>query len=450
MLTVAIIGRPNVGKSTLFNRLVGKRLALVDDRPGVTRDRRFGEARLGPMKFTAVDTAGLEDGEAGSLERRMREQTERACQEADLVMFLIDVRAGVTPLDEHVADWIRRQPEKPVLLIAHKHEGSAQDAAMYEAYGLGLGDPLPVSSEHGLGLEHLIDGVRPFWELAEAEAAQADEKASSAEGPIQMAIVGRPNVGKSTLVNCLVGGNRVLVGPEAGVTRDAITVDWMFREQAIRLVDTAGLRRKKKIEDKVEKLSAGDTLRVIRYAQVVVMMLDGTNSIDKQDLSIARHVIEEGRALVIAVNKWDVVRSKRDFLACLNDRLETSLPQVRGVPVLTVSAKTGKGVEALMAAVLEVFGVWNTRIPTSRLNRWLAMMTERHMPPMMNGRRIKLRFMTQAKTRPPSFYISCTQAEKLPDSYSRYLINGLREDFDLPGVPVRLYLRSPKNPFDKG
>ena len=446
-LTVAIIGRPNVGKSTLFNRLVGKRLALVDDQPGVTRDRRFGEARLGPMTFTAVDTAGLEEGDAGSLEGRMREQTERAYQEADAVMFLIDVRAGVTPLDEHFADWIRRQPEKPVLLIAHKHEGVAQDAAMYEAYGLGLGDPLPVSSEHGLGIEHLIDGLRPLWELAQAEEAQAAEKAALAEGPIQMAIVGRPNVGKSTMVNCLVGSNRVLVGPQAGVTRDAITVDWVFRGREIKLVDTAGLRRKKKIEDKVEKLSAGDTLRVIRYAQVVVMMLDGTNSVDKQDFSIARHVIEEGRALVIAVNKWDAVRNKRDFLAYLNDRLENSLPQVRGIPVLTVSAKTGKGVENLMSGVLEMFEVWNTRINTSQLNRWLAVMTERHVPPMINGRRIKLRFMTQAKTRPPSFYISCTQAEKLPESYSRYLINGLRQDFDLPGVPLRIYLRSPKNPF---
>jgi GTP-binding protein len=493
-LKVAIIGRPNVGKSTLFNRLVGKKLALVDDQPGVTRDRRYGKARLGHMNFTVIDTAGLEEAFDGSVEGKMRQQSEIAFDECDVALFIIDARAGLTPLDNHFADWLRKR-HKPVHVIANKHEGKDQDPGLYEAYGLGLGDVAPISSEHGLGMELLIDILLPYWEedrrkekkarsAARLEAqGQADDidddddfdgeddlpddtgeilmpaedegefdeddefEEPREHGKIQLAIVGRPNVGKSTLMNQLLGENRVMTGPQAGLTRDSIAVDWDYEGRQIRLVDTAGMRRKKKIDDRVEKLSVSDTLRVIRYAQVVVLMLDATNTIDKQDLTIARMVLEEGRALIIGVNKWDAVDDKSAFTKHLSDTLETSFAQARGIPILNLSALTGRGTDRLMPTVLDIYDIWSRRIPTSQLNRWLEAVTERHLPPVISGRRIRLRYMTQAKSRPPSFFINCSKAAELPESYTRYLINGLREDFDMPGVPIRIYLRSSDNPF---
>ena len=486
-LKVAIIGRPNVGKSTLFNRLVGKKLALVDDQPGVTRDRRYGRARLGHIHFDIIDTAGLEDVFDDSVEGKMRQQSEIAFEECDLAFFLIDARAGLTPLDNHFADWLRKR-KKPVYVIANKHEGRGQDAGLYEAYGLGLGDVAPISAEHGQGMELLIDIMLPHWEdyrdkqrkaRREGDDAVIDDDFEDDEeiidddaftsfeieydedddgeeevvqkdnSKIQLAIVGRPNVGKSTLLNHLLGENRVMTGPQAGLTRDSIAVDWSYEGRPIRLVDTAGMRRKKKIDDRVEKLSVTDTLRVIRYAQVVVIMLDATNTLDKQDLTIARMVIDEGRALIIAVNKWDAVKDKPGVMQALRDKLDTSFAQAKGIPILTFSALTGRGTDTLMPTVLDIYDIWSRRIPTSQLNRWLAVVAERHLPPVISGRRIRLRYMTQAKSRPPSFFINCSKAAELPESYTRYLINGLRDDFDMPGVPIRIYLRSSDNPFAK-
>lgn len=496
-LKVAIIGRPNVGKSTLFNRLVGKKLALVDDQPGVTRDRRYGKARLGDMSFDIIDTAGLEEAFDNSVEGMMRQQSEMAFEECDVALFLIDARAGLTPLDNHFADWLRKR-HKPVYVIANKHEGRDQDPGLYEAYGLGLGDVAPISAEHGLGIELLYDMLLPHWkewkdrervakqharEAEEAEQADAkdafededdfaddegevfpsyeiefsedDEDEDGElidEGPrdnskIQLAIVGRPNAGKSTLLNQLLGENRVMTGPQAGLTRDSIAVDWSYEGRPIRLVDTAGMRRKKKIDDRVEKLSVADTLRVIRYAQVVVLMLDATNTLDKQDLTIARMVLEEGRALIIAVNKWDAIIDKKGVMQDLRDKLDVSFAQAKGIPILTFSALTGRGTDRLMPTVLDIHDIWSRRISTSKLNRWLEATSERHLPPVISGRRIRLRYMTQAKARPPSFFINCSKAAELPESYTRYLINALREDFDMPGVPIRINLRSSENPY---
>jgi GTP-binding protein len=502
-LKVAIIGRPNVGKSTLFNRLVGKKLALVDDQPGVTRDRRYGKARLGDMSFDIIDTAGLEEAFDNSVEGMMRQQSEKAFEECDVALFLIDARAGLTPLDNHFADWLRKR-EKPVYVIANKHEGRDQDPGLYEAYGLGLGDVAPISAEHGLGIELLYDMLEPHWKewkdrervarqhareaaqeaLNEARAdSLADEDFDDEDGfaddegevfpsyeiefseddededgelivegardnsKIQLAIVGRPNAGKSTLLNQLLGEERVMTGPQAGLTRDSIAVDWSYEGRPIRLVDAAGMRRKKKIDDRVEKLSVADTLRVIRYAQVVVLMIDATNTLDKQDLTIARMVLEEGRALIIAVNKWDAIIDKKGVMQELRDKLDTSFAQAKGIPVLTFSALTGRGTDRLMPTVLDIHDIWSRRIPTSQLNRWLEATTGRHLPPVISGRRIRLRYMTQAKSRPPSFFINCSKAAELPESYTRYLINGLREDFDMPGVPIRIYLRSSDNPY---
>ena len=511
-LKVAIIGRPNVGKSTLFNRLVGKKLALVDDQPGVTRDRRYGKARLGHLTFTVIDTAGLEEAFDGSIEGKMRQQSEIAFEDCDVALFLIDARAGLSPLDNHFADWLRKR-KKPVHVIANKHEGKAQDPGLYEAYGLGLGDVAPISSEHGQGMELLIDILLPYWQddrqkerdarkAAKAELVRSTTDASGDEddtgddisdddvdsdfddddvpddmgdiltiaeedgefdeeddedlddlprdkGKIQLAIIGRPNVGKSTLMNQLLKENRVMTGPQAGLTRDAIAVDWSFDGREIRLVDTAGMRRKKKIDDRVEKLSVSDTLRVIRYAQVAVLMIDATNTIDKQDLTIARMVLEEGRALIIGVNKWDLVEDKPAYMKHLSDTLESSFAQARGIPVVTLSALTGRGSDRIMPTVLDIYDIWSRRIPTSQLNRWLEEITERHLPPVISGRRIRLRYMTQAKSRPPSFFINCSKAAELPESYTRYLINGLRDDFNMPGVPIRIFVRSSENPFAK-
>jgi GTP-binding protein len=443
-LTVAIVGRPNVGKSTLFNRLVGKRLALVDDTPGVTRDRREGQARLGDLELTVIDTAGLEEAKAGSLTARMRAQTERAVADADLALLLIDGRAGITPQDEHFARLLRRGGT-PVVLVANKCEGRDCSFVLAEAYGLGLGEPIAISAEHGEGMTDLyarIDSIAASLPSHE-EAIEQPE----AESPLQLAVVGRPNVGKSTLVNRLIGEERLLTGAEAGITRDAIAVDWEWRGRKLRLIDTAGLRRRSRVEVKLEKLSAADALRTIRFAEVVVLVLDAREGLEKQDLTIARLVEEEGRALVIAANKWDAVSDKAAAKRNLRDRIETSLPQVKGVPLVTVSALTGRNLEELMEAVFEIHEAWNRRIATAELNRWLEEATATHPPPAVSGRRLRLRYMTQVKTRPPTFALFTSRPADLPDSYSRYLVNGMRETFALHGVPVRLVLRKSRNPY---
>ncbi len=440
--TVAILGRPNVGKSTLFNRLVGKRLALVDETPGVTRDWREGAGRLGHLEFTVIDTAGLDQAAADTLEGRMWAQTEVALERADLALLLIDARAGVTPLDEHFADWLRRW-DKPVVVAANKCEGRAGRAGLYEAFGLGLGEPVPVSAEHGEGMTDLLAALRPFA----GEDVSADMAAEDAEAPLQFAVVGRPNVGKSTLVNRLVGSERVLTGPEPGITRDAIAVEWAHRGRALRLIDTAGLRRRARVRAKLEKLSVADTLRAIRFAQVVVLVVDATAPLERQDLGIARLVVDEGRALVVAANKWDIVRGRGAALRALRERLEDSLPQARGVRLVTISARTGDNVMALIDAAFAAYEVWNRRVPTGRLNRWLTAMLAAHSPPLAAGRAVRLRYITQAKTRPPTFVLFASRPEALPESYRRYLVNGLRQAFGLDGVPLRLYARKGENPY---
>ncbi|MBT3532595.1 MAG: ribosome biogenesis GTPase Der [Rhodospirillaceae bacterium] len=467
--TIAIIGRPNVGKSTLFNRLVGKRLALVDDRPGVTRDRREGEGNLAELSFRLFDTAGLEDDDADSLEGRMQRQTETALDDADLALMLIDGRAGVTPLDRHFADWLRRR-NGPVLLLANKCEGAAGDSGLAEAWSLGLGEPLAVSAAHGEGLVALHNGILEAMEAYAAANAEAtartleDEEIAGDDGDgddgdeddegdhiLQLAILGRPNAGKSTLVNRLLGEERQITGPEPGLTRDAIGVAWQWREQAIRLIDTAGLRKQAKVTEKLEKLSADDAVRAMEYAQVVVLLLDARTPLERQDLAIARRTLDEGRALIVAANKWDLVSDRNAAMGQLRDRLETSLTQARGVPVVTLSALTGQGVDKLMPAVAQIYQRWQTRISTAALNRWLSDMTESHPPPLgKHGRRIRLRYMTQVKSRPPTFVIFSNLADDLPDSYARYLQNGLRDHFDLPGVPLRILLRKQDNPYAKG
>ena len=452
--TVAVIGRPNVGKSTLFNRLTGKRLAIVDDTPGVTRDRREGEGGIADLNFKIFDTAGLDTADDESLEARMHGQTVRALKDADVALFLIDARAGVTPLDEHFADWLRRTGT-PVIVVANKCEGGAGEGGRIEAYGLGLGDPIAVSAEHGEGLDGLYEALKPFSPETAATDDGTEETPASEEGdwrekPLQLAIVGRPNVGKSTMVNFLLGEDRMLTGPEAGITRDSISVSWSWDGRPIRLIDTAGLRRKARVTKKLEGLSVGDSLRAIRFAEVVVLVIDGTQGMEKQDLSIARLVIEEGRALVLAINKWDATKDKKQALRDIGDRLQTSLPQVRGIPVVTCSALKGKGMKKLLPAVFNVHEVWNRRVPTGGLNRWLEAMTGAHPPPVARGRRLRLRYMTQAKARPPTFILFASRKDALPESYLRYLINGLRDDFDLPAVPIRIHLRTGKNPYAKG
>lgn len=467
--TVAIVGRPNVGKSTLFNRLVGKRVAIVHDMPGVTRDRREGAATLLGMEFTIIDTAGYEDATDDSVEARMRRQTDAAVAEADVALMLIDSRAGVTPLDRHFADLLRKV-KTPVILVANKCEGKAGEPGLYEAYGLGLGEPVPVSAEHGEGLSDLFFALQPYAEAAGAlkdyeeeeepfpdlseqdeEAANAAAEAKAAARPLQLVIAGRPNVGKSTLVNRLLGEDRMLTGPEAGLTRDAISSEWEHKGRRIRLVDTAGLRKRANIEDPVEKLSVSNTIEAIRMAEVVILVLDSAAILDKQDLTIARLVIEEGRSLVIAINKWDVVEKPEEALQRLRDRLETSMPQVRGVPCVTISALAGKGMDRLMDAAIETHKTWNRRISTAKLNQWLEEVVAHHPPPALaGGRRLKIRYMTQAKARPPTFIIFASKPEELPEAYTRYLINGLRETFKLTGVPIRLYVRGGKNPYAKG
>ncbi|HET7816040.1 MAG TPA: ribosome biogenesis GTPase Der [Sphingomicrobium sp.] len=445
--TVAIVGRPNVGKSTLFNRLVGKKLALVDDRPGVTRDRREGEARLVGLEFRVIDTAGYEDEDPHTLPGRMRAQTEAAVRDADVALFLIDAREGLTPLDEEIGRWLR-QGETPVVVAANKAEGRGGEAGRLEAYALGLGEPIAISAEHGEGVVDLFEMLRPHVEHEHYETAAEEREHDSEHSPLKLAIVGRPNAGKSTLVNRMIGEERMITGPEAGITRDSITLDWEWKGRAVRLVDTAGLRKRAKVDDKLERLSAADARRAIDRAEVVVLLLDATRGLEAQDLRIADQVVEEGRALVIALNKWDVAENASSLFNGVKAALEEGLAQLKGVPVLAVSAKTGKGVDDVLKVAFELREAWSRRVPTGELNRWFETAVEANPPPAPGGKRIKLRYVTQVKTRPPSFVVFGTRVDQLPESYRRYLLNAMRRDLKLGPVPLRLTLRSPRNPFD--
>lgn len=470
-LNVAIVGRPNVGKSTLFNRLVGKKLALVDDRPGVTRDRRENEAVLGDLTLNIIDTAGLEVAEEDALETRMRLQTEEAIAMADVVLFMIDARSGLTPMDEHFAVLVRKAG-KPTVLLANKAEGKAADSGFYEAFTLGLGEPVAVSAEHGIGMSDLYEilvkhetemlarlGLDHEDELADIEDegpainVELDEDDESEAPlydptkPLRVAVVGRPNAGKSTLINKLIGEERLLTGPEAGITRDSISVNWTWHDRKIKLFDTAGMRRKARVQEKLEKLSVADALRAIQFAEVVIVTLDVTKPFEKQDLQIADLVAREGRAIVIALNKWDLVEDPKEKLTELREKATRLLPQMRDVPLIPISGMTGKNLPRLMKSVLSIYEVWNIRISTSRLNRWLNHVTQAHPPPSSGGRRNKVRYVTQIKARPPTFAVFCSRPEALPDSYQRYLLNDLRDMFDIPAVPVRMLMRKGDNPY---
>ncbi|MFC3078333.1 ribosome biogenesis GTPase Der [Phenylobacterium terrae] len=440
-IKLAIVGRPNVGKSTLFNRLAGRKLAIVDDRPGVTRDRRFGMGRIGDIDLELIDTAGFEDVTDESLEARMRAQTERAIAEADVALFVIDAREGVTPLDEVFAEILRKH-DKPVVLVANKAEGKAGEAGALEAFGLGLGEPVELSAEHGEGMGELYAAL-----AALAPADDGDEEDELGDKPVRIAIVGRPNAGKSTLVNKLIGEDRLLTGPEAGITRDAIPVDWTWEGRPVRLVDTAGLRRKAKVQEKLEKLSTQDSIRAITFAEVVILVMDATHPLEIQDLQIADLVEREGRGLVFVLAKWDLVEEPQAKLKEFIEETGRLLPQVRGAPVVALSAETGRGLERLMPAVFKTHADWSTKVKTRDLNDWLHMAIQRHPPPAVNGRRIKPKYVAQTKARPPTFVMFASRADQLPDSYRRYLINSMRESFDLPGVPIRLTVKSGKNPF---
>ena len=461
-VSVAIIGRPNVGKSTLFNRLVGKRLALVDDQPGVTRDRRVGEARLGDLRFDVIDTAGLEEADANTLEGRMRRQTEQAVLDADVSVFVIDARAGVTPSDKSFAAMLRRA-DKPVILVANKAEGAKGEAGFYDAFELGFGEPVALSAEHGEGLADLyqalmeavgserFDAVVDARERTEPEDPfDVDEEALALYDdtvPVRVAIVGRPNAGKSTLINRLLGEDRLLTGPEAGITRDSISVDWQWRDRRFKLFDTAGMRRRSRVQSKLEKLSVSDAKRAVQFAEVVVVVFDATIAFDRQDLSIVDMVEREGRACVVAFNKWDLVPNGSEHLAELREKTGRLLPQLRGLRTVTISGETGRGLDRLMAAVTDAHRVWNRHVPTAQLNRWLDGVQAHHPPPAVGGRRVRLKFMTQFKTRPPRFAVMCSQPKALPKAYERYLLNELRAAFEFPGIPLRLHLRKGDNPY---
>ncbi len=465
--TVAIVGRPNVGKSTLFNRLVGKKLALVDDTPGVTRDRRPGQARLDDLRFTIIDTAGLEVSGEDTLEGRMMAQTDAALDEADMALFLVDAKMGITPHDKVFAEKLRRRG-KPVVLAANKSEARGSDGGFYDAYGLGLGEPVPISAEHGAGMHDLrdaiVEAVGEDLAFRHEEEAETDVVIDSGEldgiededfepeyddsKPLRVAIVGRPNAGKSTLINRFLGEERLLTGPEAGITRDSISVDWEWKGRTIKLFDTAGMRRKSRVQEKLEKLSVADSLRAIKFAEAVVILFDATIPFEKQDLHIVDFVLREGRAAVLAFNKWDMIEDRQALLTDLREKTERLLPQARGIRAITISGQTGDGLDKLMQAVIETDRVWNRRISTAKLNRWLDVQQVQHPPPAVSGRRLKLKYMTQVRARPPGFMISCTRPEAVPESYTRYLINGLRKDFALPGVPIRIYYRAGANPFE--
>jgi GTP-binding protein len=454
---VAIIGRPNVGKSTLFNRLVGKKLALVDDRPGVTRDRREGDASLVGLEFRVIDTAGYEDEDAASLPGRMRAQTEAAVAQADVALFMIDARVGLVPLDEEIARWLRGS-KTPVILVANKAEGKAGESGILESLSLGFGDPVALSAEHGEGLVELFEALLPHIEHEDDGEAPADEGLDedgyNPDAPLKLAIIGRPNAGKSTLINRMLGEERLITGPEAGITRDSIAVDWTWHDpdgerRAVRLIDTAGMRKRANVQDKLEKLSVADALHAIDFAEVVVLLLDATRGLEAQDLRIADAALQEGRALIVAINKWDVAENASSLFNGIRTALEDGLSQIKGMPVLTVSAATGKGIDTLLKVAFETREAWSRRIGTGELNRWFEKAIEANPPPAPGGKRIKLRYLTQAKTRPPGFVLFGTRVDQLPTSYQRYLINGIRRDLGFGAVPVRLTLRAPKNPFDR-
>jgi GTP-binding protein len=448
---IALVGRPNVGKSTLFNRLVGRKLALVDDTPGVTRDRREGDAKLGDLYFTVIDTPGLEEAPEAALEGRMRKQTDMAVEEAAACMFLIDARAGVTPLDQTFAS-ILRSSGKPVILLANKAEGQAGSAGYYDAFSLGVGEPIAISAEHGEGMAELYNALEPF--LSGMQSGEPDEETEWDDPlkPLRVTIIGRPNAGKSTLVNRLIGENRLLTGPEAGITRDSISVEWKWqgpdRIWPVKLFDTAGMRKKSKVQSKLEKLSVADSLRAIQFAEVAVLLLDAEAPFDKQDLQLAALALREGRALVIAVNKWDLIDEKDKKMGELREMCERLLPQAPGIPITPFSALTGAGINRLMPAVVKVYIDWNARVKTPALNDWLQEALQRHSPPAVSGQRIKMRYIAQTKTRPPTFVVQCTRASDLPESYKRYMINGIRDGFDIKAVPIRLIFKQPGNPYD--
>ena len=470
MLKLAIIGRPNVGKSTLFNKMAGKQMAIVNDTPGVTRDWRETEGRLFDQNFNIIDTAGLEESFDDSIQGRMRKQTEAALAQATCILFLIDGKSGVTPADEHFAAFIRKQ-KKPVILVVNKCENSkATAAAIGEAYKFGFGEPIALSAEHGIGFDELYEALSPYFPEEEEDVLEDlddedlieniddleglkdfefEQEDLDPEKPIKIAIVGRPNVGKSTLLNAIVQEERVMTGPEAGITRDAIAVDWVFNDRKFKLVDTAGLRRKSKIQDTIEKMSAEDSLRAIRLAQIVILVLDANAALEKQDLQIAEHVLNEGRALVITVNKWDTIDEKNEFLDEIRYKMGKSLAQTKDIPHVTTSAQNGKNIEKLLHVCLQTYDVWNSRIKTSGLNHWLAAMESRNPPPLVSGRPNRLKYITQIKTRPPTFAIWVSKPKDLPGAYKKYIINGLRRDYDIPGVPIRLLVRTSKNPYGK-
>ncbi|MGO4350427.1 ribosome biogenesis GTPase Der [Rhizobium sp. RAF36] len=462
--TVAIVGRPNVGKSTLFNRLVGKKLALVDDTPGVTRDRRPGDARLMGLTFTIIDTAGLEEADEESLQGRMRMQTEAAIDEADLSLFVVDAKFGLTPVDKDLAEMLRRRG-KPVVLVANKSEAKGSDGGFYDAYTLGLGEPTPISAEHGQGMLDLRDAIVEAIGKDRAYAKQEDDAVTDVDvrdefedddyepeyhdtKPLRVAIIGRPNAGKSTLINRFLGEDRLLTGPEAGITRDSISVEWDWHGRTIKMFDTAGMRKKARVTEKLEKLSVADSLRSIRFAETVVIVFDSTIPFEKQDLQLVDLVIREGRAAVLAFNKWDMIEDQQAVLADLREKTERLLPQARGIRAVPISGQTGRGLDKLMQSIIETDRVWNKRISTSKLNRWLEQQQVQHPPPAVSGRRLKLKYMTQVKARPPAFMISCTRADSLPESYTRFLINSLRVDFDMPSVPIRIHYREKENPYE--